>query len=102
MNAPLQVAIVRLRFENIPYRALLRHEFDVPWPFEEDSIVVYCRTTFSEGERAPKGVVLATVAPFYLLSDGVERTLSNRIEFEKFHTAAMATRGMWMSSGWNA
>ena len=99
MNAPLQVAIVRLRFENIPYRVLLRHEFDA-WPFEEDSVVVFCRTAFSPADRAPTGVVVASVAPLYLLSDGVERALPS-MGFEPFHAAAMATRGLWMASGFN-
>lgn len=99
MNAPLQVAIVRLRFENIPYRVLLSDEFDT-WPFEEDSCVIFCRTTLTQLDRAPTGEVMASVAPFYMLSDGVERTLQS-IGFEPFHAAAMATRGLWMSSGWN-
>lgn len=101
MNAPLQVAIVRLRFESVPYRVLSRHEFDT-WPFAEDSIVVFCRTTMSTGDRLPIGTMLATVAPFYMLSDGVERVLTNAMEFSVFHSAAMATRGQWrMASGWN-
>jgi hypothetical protein len=96
----LQVQLVRLRFENIPFRVLSRSEFDA-WPFAEDSIVIFARTTCSVDDRMPKGVAIASTSPLYMLSDGIERTLSNAMEFSQFHTAAMATRGIWMSSGWN-
>lgn len=100
MNGPLQVAIVRLRFENIQYRVLLRHEFET-WPLGEDSCVVYCRKDMTP-MTSPGGAYLVTVAPYYMLSDGVERTLPNHLPYSDLHTAAMMVGGMWMSSGWNA
>lgn len=100
MSVQLQVAIVRLRFENVPYRVLLRDEFK-EWPFYEDSCVIFCRTTLERGDRLPTTTLIATIEPFYMLSDGVERALSNAMEYAPFHAAAMMTRGLWMSSGWN-
>jgi hypothetical protein len=101
---PLQVAMVRLRLENVPFRMLHRGDFKA-WPFAEDRVVVLVRTTLDpipnlQGMATP-GMMMATSGPVYMMSDGVERTLTNVHEFAPFHSIAMAVAGIWMSSGWN-
>lgn len=97
---PLQVAMVRLRLEGIKFRELHRSEFmNARWPFADDRILVLVRATADPIQGSP-GVVLATLGPMYVMSDGLERPLTNAMEFSAFYDIAMALSGMWMSSGW--
>lgn len=103
---PLQVALVRLRLENTPFRVLRRGDVAGPqpggtWPFTEDMIVVLCRTTMEPGDRGPFDFALSTLSAAYMMSDGVERPIPLGPQYVQFTSLALATRGMWMSSGWS-
>ena len=96
---PMQVAMVRLRLQGIRFRELHRSEFtSMRWPFADDHILVLVRATADPIQGSP-GVLLATLGPVYIMSDGIERPLTNAMEFSTFYDIAMALSGMWMSSG---
>lgn len=96
----LQVAMVRLRLEGTPFRELHRRDtaatsYTCPWPFAEDRVL----RIIADPIQGSPGVLLATASPVYVMSDGIERALTNAYEFAPFHSIAMAVGGMWTSSG---
>jgi len=104
----LQVAMVRLRLESVPFKLVHRGDFAGPepgghWPFLDDRCVLFCRTTLNVGDRVPATDLFATstVTPGYVLEDGVERAFAQDMT-DPLRAAALALRGVvtWMSSGW--
>lgn len=94
----LQLAMVRLRLEGVPFRLVHRRDHaDVLWPFGEDSVLLLCRTTLEFGDSS---VGTGTIAALHVMSDGVERPLTASPATVPFQSMALATRGWWMSSGW--
>ena len=105
---PLQVAMVRLRLESVPFKVVHRGDFEGPspggyWPFKEDSCVLFCRTTLTAGERAPTVDITASyISPGYVLSDGVERPFFEFVPDDPIRLAALELRGgTWFASGGN-
>lgn len=117
---PLQVALVRLRLENTPFRVVTRADIEqrnginhrlpmvvtllggeqpaAVWKLHEESCTVFCRTSMQVGERVPVDRLTATVECGYILQDGIERRL--RPEDGALFDAAMSLRAVtWFSSG---